>query len=109
MAEKHTCCGRKHGGLVGITCRHKAAYEYEGRWYCKTHHPPTMQAKRDARDAEWKAQFDARRRERERVSKLDALKDRALKLCVDVAVTGATGEQWDRIRAIAAEYKELTK
>jgi hypothetical protein len=40
----------------GVTARH----EHNGVMYCKTHHPPTAQAKDAARRAAWQADFDAR-------------------------------------------------
>jgi hypothetical protein len=42
------------------TCGRTAKYEHLGKWYCKTHHPPTVWAKREARSVEWNKQFAAR-------------------------------------------------
>jgi hypothetical protein len=41
-------------------CGRTAQYEHLGKWYCKTHHPPTVWAKREARSAEWDKEFAAR-------------------------------------------------
>jgi hypothetical protein len=41
-------------------CDRNAKYEHLGKWYCKTHHPPTVWAKREARSAEWNREFAAR-------------------------------------------------
>lgn len=41
----------------GVTAKH----EYEGSWYCKTHHPPTVKAKDAARSAKFRAKLDAER------------------------------------------------
>jgi hypothetical protein len=40
-------------------CNKNAAHEHEGHWFCKTHHPPSIEAKNDARSAKWKAELDA--------------------------------------------------
>ena len=46
------------GYLYGSPCGKTATYEHEGAYYCKTHHPPTVEAKHAARDAERRARFD---------------------------------------------------
>ena len=53
----------------GWVCGVGARYEFEGKHYCKTHHPPTAQAKADAqqtiRNEEWLARNDAISKERQ--------------------------------------------
>ena len=46
-----------YGSICGVTAR----YEHDGKHYCKTHHPPTVKAKRDARYAGYEQKFDERR------------------------------------------------
>lgn len=59
MSEKHTCCARIYTGYISShACGKKAAYEHKGKWYCKTHHPPTVQAKSEARYEKWKSEWD---------------------------------------------------
>ena len=56
MTEKHTCekrlysryCFDTHGHL----CGNAATLQDEGKWYCKTHHPPT-------RNSKWAAKWEA--------------------------------------------------
>lgn len=60
MSEKHTCCGKVWSGFRHDDCGRGAKYEHEGKWYCKTHHPPTVQAKSDARNVKWEAEWKAR-------------------------------------------------
>jgi hypothetical protein len=57
----HKCKGRVYQGLgYGFRpCGNNAAHEHEGHWFCKTHHPPTIKAKSDARTAGWNAKWDA--------------------------------------------------
>ena len=47
------------GYLYGSPCGKTATYEHEGASYCKTHHPPTVEAKRAAKHAKRNAEFDA--------------------------------------------------
>jgi hypothetical protein len=50
----HTCVGRawSPGAFRSHQCGKTAAYEHDGQWYCKTHHPPTIAAKANAREEE---------------------------------------------------------
>jgi hypothetical protein len=50
----HICIGRvwSPGSFHSHQCGKTAQYEHEGRWYCKTHHPPTIAAKAKARQEE---------------------------------------------------------
>jgi hypothetical protein len=56
----HTCVGRvwSTGAFHSYECGKTAAYEHDGQWYCKTHHPPTIEAKAKAkqeeRDRKWR-------------------------------------------------------
>ncbi len=34
--------------------------EHEGKHYCKTHHPPTVAAKMEARHAKWQSEWAAK-------------------------------------------------
>ena len=51
--SEHKCEGKVWGHTKYLPCGKTARYEHEGRWYCKRHHPPTVQAKLDARDKKW--------------------------------------------------------
>jgi len=57
----HKCEAGVRSGYWSVACGKNAAYEHEGRWYCKTHHPPNVKAKQDARDAKWEADWKSRR------------------------------------------------
>ena len=48
--SEHRCKGEVWSLRRYWPCGKTARYEHEGRWYCKRHHPPTMQAKLDARN-----------------------------------------------------------
>jgi len=41
-------------------CQSKAKVEREGKWYCGTHDPVKIKARKDAQCAKWKAESDAR-------------------------------------------------
>jgi hypothetical protein len=60
MTEQHKCCAKVGCDFGFYTCSKTANYEHLGKWYCKTHHPPTVCEKREARNAEWKKAFAAR-------------------------------------------------
>jgi len=65
--EKHTCVKRiyKGWGFKPHACGKGAAYEHEGAWYCKTHHPPTMDAKDKAQRSKWDAEYRAKEKARD--------------------------------------------
>ena len=57
----HKCDGTIFGEYWPYRCGVTAKHEHEGSWYCKTHHPPTVKAKDDARSAKLRAKLDAER------------------------------------------------
>ncbi len=60
MKEQHKCCHMVGSVFAQYACDRNAKYEHLGKWYCKTHHPPTVWEKREARNAEWNKEFAAR-------------------------------------------------
>ena len=68
MKTKHTCEGHVFSDHWSRPCGKSAAHEHEGHWYCKTHHPPTVDAKSAARSellqAKWDAECEAARANR---------------------------------------------
>jgi hypothetical protein len=60
MTEQHKCCRMVGSVFAQYACDRNAKYEHLGKWYCKTHHTPTVWAKREARSAEWNREFAAR-------------------------------------------------
>ena len=66
-AIKPRCCHTSWSGGWGrdeVQCRHNASLEHEGKHYCKLHHPPTAQAKQEAKRAKWSAEVEADRTKR---------------------------------------------
>jgi hypothetical protein len=61
MTTEHTCEKVIWSGFYKSKCSKKAKHEHEGHWYCKTHHPPTVRAKTDARNEKWKKEWAAKR------------------------------------------------
>ena len=61
MTTEHTCEKVIWSGFYKRRCSKKAKHEHEGHWYCKTHHPPTVRAKTDARTEKWKKEWAAKR------------------------------------------------
>ena len=58
--SEHKCAGEVWDRFHFRPCDRAGSYEHEGRWYCKPHHPPTEQAKRDARDKKFREDFESR-------------------------------------------------
>jgi len=54
----HKCEGQVWENHRPYPCGNNAKYEHEGKWFCKTHHPPTVKAKNDAKDAFFQARWD---------------------------------------------------
>ena len=57
---EHKCQGQVFGHYRMHLCGKKAGYEHEGRWFCKTHHPPTIEEKQAVKTAKWNAEWDAK-------------------------------------------------
>lgn len=62
MDEQHRCDEKVWRGVMVPfhPCQKKGTLQHDGRWYCKTHHPPTVAAKKAARHAAWEAEFKAK-------------------------------------------------
>jgi hypothetical protein len=64
--EKTQCAGQvvRKGADVWRTkyeqCGKRGAHEHEGKFYCKTHHPPTVATKREKTAQKWRAGWDAK-------------------------------------------------
>lgn len=68
MSEPHVCVASVTVGFVIAPrqCGKTAHYEFNGTWYCKRHHPPTVRAKNAERQAKWEAEWNARMQQQER-------------------------------------------
>lgn len=65
MSEaKPKCCGQvcPPGSYRSYNCGKNASLEHDGKHYCKLHHPPTVWAKRDARNAKWDAEWEEKKK-----------------------------------------------
>lgn len=62
MSER--CSTRAHSGsFSGYPCAKPATKEHGGKWYCGTHHPDAVQARRDKADEKynkWSAEQSAK-------------------------------------------------
>jgi hypothetical protein len=63
QADRHKCVGRvfSSGAFHSHSCGKNAAYEHEDQFYCKLHHPPTNQAKQQARNEAWSLKLEEQR------------------------------------------------
>jgi hypothetical protein len=112
---KHTCKGKIYNGFRFHTCGRNAAYEDEGLWFCKTHHPPTVKAKDNARFLKWQEEYNARaakerkaRDDKAEIERKAAMYDellaalRAAALAIhEYRTQGAPHAYWDDIEAQA--------
>lgn len=50
--QKHQCCEMVHhrAGWSSVRCGRGGAYEFEGKHYCGTHHPPAVKARNAERN-----------------------------------------------------------
>lgn len=76
MADKHTCCGKIWGVFGFSRCGRGAKHAHEGNWYCKTHHPPTVKQKNEARRIVFEEKFDAEHKAREEAAAAKAEMER---------------------------------
>ena len=62
MSEKVKCAGEKwpDGSYRPYPCAKTGTLEHGGKHWCKTHHPPTVEAKRVAKEEAYQAEFSAR-------------------------------------------------
>jgi len=56
--EIHDCEGFSWNGYANYKCRYNGKFEDDGKWYCKNHHEPSIQAKRRARDETFNAKWE---------------------------------------------------
>ncbi len=59
-------------------CSLAGVLEHDGGWWCSEHHPPTVQARKDAREAEKQAALAAIHSARRLVERDQSLKEMAL-------------------------------
>lgn len=93
-AIKPQCCHTEWSGWSRSDqqCRYSGSLEHEGRHYCKRHHPPTIQAKKDA-EIERQTRLWEIRRTREQEAR-DAAAEQKRK-----------ADAYDRLIAINAELQ----
>ena len=104
------------GSMYGHSCHNSAKHEHEGAWYCKTHHPPTVEAKRAARTNAWKKDYDERmaaheaqhRQQAEHARRAECFDDLLAALQLLVRHIGATefaqdAEPYNTVRAALAK------
>jgi hypothetical protein len=110
MADKHTCRGEIWHGFGFNRCGKGAKYAHEGNWYCKTHHPPTAQQKKEAWRTAFGGKLDAERKAREEAAAAKAETERraalypelleALKMALSII---GFGKEHDAISAAIAK------
>ncbi len=116
--SEHKCVGRVYAGhyIGSHTCNKTARYEHNGKWYCKTHHPPTVEEKRRAHAAKREAEFDAERaqraqqhREHAEMQRRAAAYDELLEALNDIANTDPVDAALDPQRAVRIARAAIAK
>jgi hypothetical protein len=87
MAEKHNCAkGVYYGSIMkSFPCSRNGIIEEDGKWWRKQHAPSSVEARRIARDAEWRRRWDERENARDRTARLAQLKDAVIDAAVAYA------------------------
>lgn len=105
------CCATvKQGGYSSSQCTKSAKVEREVKHgskivvlpYCGTHDPAAIKARKDKRDAKWRADWDAQAAARDYATKLEAFK----KLAADAIELIANGHKGARGLAQAVMAKK---
>ena len=60
MSTKTSCAGKRKSGWHSYPCTNAGKHEHLGQMWCGLHHPPTVKAKEDAKQASWDAEWRAR-------------------------------------------------
>lgn len=58
MMEKHTCEHQTYSRWTYHACGKTAKYEHDGKWYCGTHYPPNVEARREKKSQKWQQKWD---------------------------------------------------
>ena len=83
---KHTCCGNSWEGHNSYRCGKTASIEEGGKWYCRIHAPSLVAAKRDARDAKWRASRFAAETARRRAQLISDAKAKIVELTRELMI-----------------------
>lgn len=75
MPDKPKCAGRVYDRYHNFPCSKTGSLEHDGKFWCKTHHPPTVKEKRDAKHAKWKEGWDAEQAGMAAKAKEDAFRE----------------------------------
>lgn len=101
--DKPKCAGRVWRGYRYLSCDKSGSREHAGKMWCAIHHPPTAQAKQDAREAAWNARHDARMARRAAQDAREA--EQARKARAYDFVAGARGRELGYIVAQLASLR----
>lgn len=72
MSEKTCCAEISNGGWSWYKCAKNAKFEREGKWYCGTHDPVRVEARRKEREDKYKSQAELERQAKEQYADVAA-------------------------------------
>lgn len=111
MTDQHKCPHRVFSGRgFSHVCEKKAAYEHDGIWFCKTHHPPTVAQKNKEREDGWRAKWAEQDAERKRKKEETAAQERIVELfpkLVNALRSAIATIELEYGDGSCAEYREL--
>lgn len=72
------CCGRVNRDRFGTDqCTRKASGTVAGKYYCRTHNPDRVKAKREAKSKAWEAEYDANQKAARVADRIEKLRKKA--------------------------------
>ena len=87
--EKHTCEKIVWSGFSSSPHGVGAKYEHEGKWYCKTHHPPNVKSKSDERRRKRRVEREAKDAARANADDIRKAEQRVLAAACDTTLNDA--------------------
>lgn len=103
-ADKRYCVASVWDGRMGsYQCSRKPKHQYGGHGWCAQHYPPNEHARKEARQAEWRRESDARTARYEREAAWQKQRDAAMEAIRQIA------EGHNDPRALAREVLAMVK
>lgn len=90
MTATIKCSAKIYSGFYAHQCNNTGKYEHNGKHFCKTHNPLSVQEKKSLRDAEFKLKHESFRKKHFLISAAPELLEACEALCHDEL----TGEQF---------------
>lgn len=108
MRKEHMCVGVIWDGKYRSTCRKNTKVERDGKWYCLTHDPERVKARRAEQDRKWTEKRDAQNAARKEREAAEAEQKRRADLFDELVETlEIAAERIERMGIMAVECRKL--